>query len=172
MNKNLIFQELIQNQRKNLSADKKLNLSDLKRISSYLNKSIFTEDECSLWDGYVTEIKNLSAFVNFFFNGKKQALHRLLYYNFINDINDNEYLKFTCCNKGKCCCINHLVLVKEKNKEELDINNKEELDINNKEESEINKRKRKKIKIIKKEETNQKKDETNNKRKKDITVEF
>jgi len=165
MNKNLIFQELIQNQRKNLSADKKLNLSDLKRISSYLNKSIFTEDECSLWDGYVTEIKKSSAFVNFFFNGKKQALHRLLYYNFINDINDNEYLKFTCINKGKCCCINHLVLVKEKNKEELE----KELEINKKEELET-KRNYKKIKIIKKEEN--KKEEPKDKEKKDITVEF
>lgn len=167
MNKNLIFQELIQNQRKNLSADKKLNLSDLKRISSYLNKSIFTEDECSLWDGYVTEIKNSSAFVNFFFNGKKQALHRLLYYNFINDINDNEYLKFTCCNKGKCCCINHLVLVKEKNKED-----KNETEINKYEEkeSELNKRNNKKIKIIKKEDN--KKEESIDKGKKDITVEF
>lgn len=164
MNKNLIFQELIRNQRKNLNADKKLNLSDLKRISSYLNKSIFTEDECSLWDGYVTEIKNSSAFVNFFFNGKKQALHRLLYYNFINDINDNEYLKFTCCNKGKCCCINHLVLVKEKNKEEDIGKNKGEIETNN-EESET-KRNNKKIKIIKKE------DPPKDKGKKDITVEF
>lgn len=127
MNKNNIYQELIQNQRKNLNQDKKLSLSDLKRVSTYLNKTIFS-DECSLWQGYVTEIKKSSSFVNFFFKGKKQALHRLLYYNFFNDITNSEYLKFTCENKGKCCTLNHFLLVKDKNQ---DIENKKEnLEIN------------------------------------------
>ena len=128
MNKTIIYQELIKNQRKNINNDKKLSLSDLKRISTYLSNSIFTNN-CSLWEGYVgfnkiketesnTEIIKIkdynNAFVNFFFNGKKQALHRILYNNFINNINENEYLKFTCENKGKCCSINHIVLLKEK----------------------------------------------------------
>jgi hypothetical protein len=113
MNKTIIFQELIQNQRKNIITDKKLSLSDLKRISLYLSNSIFTNN-CSLWEGYVTEIKNTNAFVNFFFNGKKQALHRILFNNFVGDVNENEYLKFTCKNKGKCCNITHIVLLKEK----------------------------------------------------------
>ena len=39
---------------------------------------------------------------------KKIALHRLLYCNFIEPLNDNEYLKFTCNNKGKCCSLKHL----------------------------------------------------------------
>jgi hypothetical protein len=119
MNKNLLFQELIKNQRKNLSNDRKLALSDLKRISSYLNKSIFVE-ECSLWDGYITEIKNSTSFVNFFYNGKKQALHRLLYYNFVDEVSDNEYLKFSCENKGKCCCIKHILRLKKKEKKVTD----------------------------------------------------
>lgn len=114
MNKNLIFQELIKNQRKNLLNDRKLSLSDLKRISTYLNTSIFNE-ECSLWTGYITEIKNSSFFINFFFNGKKQALHRLLFYNYIDDVSDNEYLKFSCENKGKCCCIKHITKLKKNN---------------------------------------------------------
>ena len=108
--KNIIFQDLIKNQRKILLPERKLSLSDLKRISSYLTTSIFTEN-CSIWCGYVTEIKNNCHFVNFFFNGKKQALHRILYYNFVDDICDNEYLKFSCDNKGKCCCINHIMKV-------------------------------------------------------------
>ena len=127
MNKNNIYQELIQNQRKNLNQDKKLSLSDLKRVSTYLNKTIFSE-ECSLWQGYVTEIKKSSYFVNFFFKGKKQALHRLLYYNFVNDITDSEYLKFTCENKGKCCSLKHFLLVKDKNQDN-DKNKKENLEI-------------------------------------------
>jgi hypothetical protein len=113
MNKTIIFQELIKNQRKNIITDKKLSLSDLKRISLYLSNSIFT-DKCSLWEGYVTEIKNTNAFVNFFFNGKKQALHRLLYNNFVDDVSENEYLRFNCDNKGQCCSISHISLLKKK----------------------------------------------------------
>ena len=105
-NKNLFFQELIKNQRKNLIVEKKLKLSDLKRIASYLSISIF-ENNCSIWHGYITEFKNNSYYINFYFNGKKHALHRLLYYNFIDDIEDNEYLKYNCIDKGKCCCIYH-----------------------------------------------------------------
>jgi hypothetical protein len=73
MNNN-IYQELIKNQRKNLIGGKTLTLFDLKRISSYLNSSIFTND-CSFWTGYVTNSsteKHISGFVNFFFKGKKQ----------------------------------------------------------------------------------------------------
>ena len=118
MNNN-IYQELIKNQRKNLISDKKLSLSDLKRIASYLNTSIFSND-CSFWSGYVTEIKSglqddseskSSSFVNFFFNGKKQALHRILYYNFIGDLFDNEYLKFNCNKKGHCCTLSHIMKI-------------------------------------------------------------
>ena len=118
---NIIYQELIKKQRKNLSGDKKLSIFDLKRIASYLNLSIFT-DNCSYWTGYVITSKkksiqnvdeNLSGFVNFFFRGKKHALHRLLYYNFIDDIVDSEYLKFSCKNQGKCCTLNHIVKIKK-----------------------------------------------------------
>jgi hypothetical protein len=44
---------------------------------------------------------------NFYFNGKKVALHRLLYNNFLGDLDDSEYLKYNCENKGKCCNLNH-----------------------------------------------------------------
>jgi hypothetical protein len=103
---NILFQELIQNQRKNVIIDKKLNLSDLKRISTYLTKSIFS-NECSIWTGYITQFKNDSYYINFYFNGKKVALHRLLYNNFLGDLDDSEYLKYNCENKGKCCNLNH-----------------------------------------------------------------
>lgn len=135
MNNN-IFQELIKKQRKNLNSDKKLSLSDLKRIASYLNSSIFT-NECSFWNGYITisklSVKTETAFVNFFFNGKKQALHRILYYNFIDDLNENEYLKFSCENKGKCCTIAHFTTINDKNKDHLSEPSKEQTIINSEE---------------------------------------
>ncbi len=104
----LILTELIKNQNKNINNDKKLLYNDLKRISKYLNKSIF-DNECSLWTGYVTIIKNddKNSYINFYFNGRKYALHRLLFINYIGDLADSEYLKFKCVNKGKCCNINH-----------------------------------------------------------------
>jgi len=101
--------ELLQNQRKNIPSDKKLLYNDLKRIGKYLPNSIFN-DECSLWTGYITSIKgvnNENQYINFYFKGKKHALHRLLYINFIGELNDNEYIKFKCMNKGKCCNIHH-----------------------------------------------------------------
>lgn len=139
MNKNIIFQELIQNQKKNICSEKKLSLSDLKRISLYLSNSIFTQN-CSLWKGYITDIKNNHALVNFFFNGKKQALHRLLYNNFINEVHENEYLKFTCENKGQCCSVAHIVLLKEKQEnkvEEFDKDSNEKHSENEKEKKNI-----------------------------------
>lgn len=106
--KNNIYQELIKNQRKGLCSEKQLDLSDLKRISNYLGAGIFG-DKCSLWTGYITNFKNKGSYINFFFKGKKISLSRLLYYNFIDDIDDNEYLKYSCDNKGKCCCLNHIL---------------------------------------------------------------
>jgi len=111
-NQNIFFQELIKNQRKNLILEKTLKLSDLRRISSYLPASIF-ENKCAIWNGYITEIKNDYYYINFYFNGKKHALHRLLYYNFIDDIEDDEYLKYNCIDKGKCCCIFHFTKVNQ-----------------------------------------------------------
>ena len=101
--------ELIKNQKKDISHDKKLSYNDLKRISKYLSNSIFGE-ECSLWNGYITVIKNeeKNSYINFYFNSKKHALHRLLYINYIGELADSEYIKFNCNNKGKCCNINHI----------------------------------------------------------------
>lgn len=113
-----ILIELIQNQRKNI-IDKKLIYNDLKRISKYLTTSIFN-NECSLWNGYITTIKNddKNSYINFYYNRKKFALHRLLYQNYIGDLNDSEYIKFNCCNKGKCCNINHFYKILKTDVEE------------------------------------------------------
>ena len=113
LSNNDILIELINNQLKTLPNDKKLLYNDLKRICKYIKTSIFT-DECSLWYGYITIIKNdeKKSYINFYYAGKKYALHRLLYINFKGDLSDSEYIKFNCCNKGKCCNINHFYKVK------------------------------------------------------------
>jgi hypothetical protein len=108
INNDKILIELIQNQKKNITGDKKLLYNDLKRISKYLSNSIFNK-ECSIWNGYVTVIKNdeKNSYINFYYSGKKYSLHRLLYSNYVGDLLDSEYIKFKCNNKGKCCNINH-----------------------------------------------------------------
>jgi hypothetical protein len=105
-----ILCKLIKNQKQDISLEKKLTFSDLKRISSNLSNDIF-DDNCSLWNGYVTNMnsKKNNCYISFFYKNKKIALHRLLYINFIGELKDDEYLKFNCENKGKCCSLNHLV---------------------------------------------------------------
>jgi hypothetical protein len=104
-----VLSELLSHQLKKVDGYKKLSFSDITRIAKYLDKSIFNTDECVLWKGYVTNCKNKSkgVYVNFYFKQKKYALHRLLYLNYIGSLYDDEYLKFTCPNKGMCCNINH-----------------------------------------------------------------
>jgi len=107
INNNKIIVELFTNQLKIVN-DKKLSYNDLKRISKYLSTSIFGE-KCSIWNGYITVIKNdnKNSYINFYYCGKKYSLHRLLYANYVGDLNNSEYIKFKCINKGKCCNINH-----------------------------------------------------------------
>lgn len=108
---NNILKELLIKQIKNIDQTKKLSFSDIKRISKFLQTSIFDENNCSIWNGYITNEKNQSkgTYINFYFNKKKIALHRLLYINYVEDISDEEYIKYTCDNKGKCCNIHHMV---------------------------------------------------------------
>ena len=107
---NDFLKELLLNQLKNINSNKKLNYGDMKRISKFLTNSIFHETACSLWNGYVTNEKNHTkgTYINFYFNKKKIALHRLLFINYIGEISNKEYIRFTCENKGKCCNINHM----------------------------------------------------------------
>ena len=116
IDKNDLLRELISKQLKNVvPPSKKLQYSDLKRICKYIDRSIFLDEHadsknCCLWNGYITNENNSNkgTYVNFFYKNRKMALHRLLYINFVGELLSNEYLKFKCENKGKCCNINHL----------------------------------------------------------------
>lgn len=104
-----LFEDLINNQKKDIPIDWKLSISDMKRICKYINTSIFDEKVCCIWNGYITNIHNSNkgTYVNFYFQNKKVALHRLLYSNYVSPLQTNEYLKCNCPNKGVCCNINH-----------------------------------------------------------------
>lgn len=113
-NKSVILFELLNKQLKTINNDKKLVYNDLYRISKYVDSSIFGTT-CTLWNGYITSIKNdkKKSYINFFFRNKKYALHRLLYLNFIGELHESEYIKFNCNNKGICCNINHFYKIKK-----------------------------------------------------------
>lgn len=102
--------ELMSRQLKDVSYDRKLGFSDMKRICKYADKNIFDKRMCCLWKGYITnkDETDKGAYVNFFFRNSKTTLHRLLYVNFVGKLNDGEYLRFCCENKGKCCNIHHV----------------------------------------------------------------
>lgn len=119
-NKDELLKELIKNQKKNCVSDYKLTLSDLKRISNNLDKNIFDSKECCIWKGYITNENNnkRAKYINFYYNHKKIALHRLLYINFVDNLEKNEYIKYECSNKGKCCNIHHFKKI-SKNKKKI-----------------------------------------------------
>jgi hypothetical protein len=106
----ILLNNIIDLQRPNIRSDKLLSEKDLKRIINRTGGIINTTNECILWKGYITH--NKIDYINFYFKGKKCALHRILYINFKGKLNDNDYLEFTCLdksNKGRCCNINHII---------------------------------------------------------------
>lgn len=111
INKNDIYNEMINNQLEDIPRKWKLTESDINRVCQYIDESIFSKDidRCCIWKGYITNVNNSNkgTYVNFYFNRKKMALHRLLYANFVDNLSDNEYIKFKCKNKGTCCNVNH-----------------------------------------------------------------
>jgi hypothetical protein len=116
LEKKKYLKELVTNQLKTVPPNRRLIYKDLARITKYIDSSIF-DDECCIWDGYITNAKNAKkgTYINFFFRNKKVALHRLLYENFVGTLSDDYYLKFSCENeenKGKCCNVNHMLKYK------------------------------------------------------------
>ncbi len=107
--KDVLVKKLIKKQKKDINSDIKLTFKDMTRVCKHINTDPFDKKQCCLWTGNITNMNNheKGRYVNFYFNGKKQALHRLLYSNFVGILASDEYLKYKCENKGICCNINH-----------------------------------------------------------------
>jgi hypothetical protein len=106
--------ELKNKQLDNIKSDRKISVNDLRRLIKYTETSFFDENECCLWNGYITNLnyKSKGEYVNFYFKKHKTSLHRLLYENFKEPLSNEEYIKYTCQNKGKCCNLNHMIKYK------------------------------------------------------------
>jgi hypothetical protein len=103
---NEIFDELIKKQLKDIDDNYKLNYNDLKRLSLKLDNSIFDENNCALYNKN-SKIK----YLNFYFNNKKISIQRLIYINYLGELDQNKYLKKICENKNNCCNINHITIM-------------------------------------------------------------
>lgn len=141
--KNKILVELLNKQLTDIPNDKKMNIYDINRLCNNIKSSIFG-DECCIWNGYITKLKNQNKYINFYFKGKKCALHRLLYLNYVGNLDNKEYLKYKCKNKGVCCNINHFHKIEKKiTKKNIEIKK------NNKEKKKIIDDEKKSIEILK-----------------------
>jgi hypothetical protein len=135
LEKKKFLRELVSHQLKNVPPNRRLIYKDLARITKYTELSIFDENNCCIWDGYVTNVTNAKkgTYINFFFRNKKVALHRLLYENFVEQLGDDYYLKFSCENeenKGKCCNVNHMIKYKyNSNVDDEDVNTKKKVKV-------------------------------------------
>ena len=110
-----LFKKLIKKQKDDVEEDEKLTIKDLKRLCKYIDSNIFNKKKCCIWKGYITNSNrnDKTQFINFYFKGKRKIIHRILYANFIDKIDDNEYIKLTCNNRS-CCNVNHIVKFKFK----------------------------------------------------------
>jgi ribosomal protein L17 len=155
--KDKMIKKLLSHQLDNVPHDRRLMFKDMKRICKNIVSDMFDEKKCCIWQGHITNMnnKNKGRYVNFYFCGKKRALHRLLYCNFIDKLTNDEYLKFICENKGVCCNVNHLEKFKYQNKNEDSSSNEDESD-EGEHKNTKNKQQKKKYEVIIKKSKNNK----------------
>ena len=110
---NQILNNLINFKKKDLNKFKLTNEQILK-ISNNLTSDIFNSNECVIWEKYKKK-ESKTKYLNIKINNKKMALHRVIFINYIDDLKKNEYVKYTCCNKGICFNLKHL---KKKNQKD------------------------------------------------------
>ena len=113
---NEILSKFINNQLPNIDDMYKLKHKDFIKISKNIDIDIFQHNQCTIWNGVLCnkDKPKKGIYINYYFNKKKTTLHRLLYINFLGPLDDSEYLKFKCVNKGYCCNINCLEKAKIK----------------------------------------------------------
>jgi len=104
---NNILQELLVFQRNNIEPTTNFEYLDLVRLSKYIPASPFySNNKCCTW---TSKKKNIRNYITFHYRNKKTTLSRLFYINYIGDLARNEYVSFSCNNRGHCLNINHIV---------------------------------------------------------------
>lgn len=108
--KEILVNEMVTKQRTHVPLNRRLCFKDIQRIAKHICNSIFYSNDCVIWQGYITNLnkREKGSYINFFFKKKKEALHRLIYENFVGTMSNKNFIKFNCENKGICCNINHM----------------------------------------------------------------
>ena len=113
MDKTLLYKKLV-DKRIDCPLKYKLDIDSLNKILNNIDDDIFDSDECILWKGLITSKNNGKVnYINFYFNKQKIILHRLLYNNYIKNINNKQYIKYSCDNKGICCNLKHMYVIEK-----------------------------------------------------------
>jgi len=80
----------------------KMDFHDIKRLDMYIKGNIFVSDNCCLYTG---EIKKKYSTISY--KGKKVSVLRLLYHNYINDVESEDIVEYLCEKVGICCNLRH-----------------------------------------------------------------
>lgn len=80
----------------------RLDFEDIKRLDKYIKGNIFVSNECCLYTG---EVKKKYSTISY--QGKKVSVLRLLYHNYIDDVEEKDTLEYLCDNPGVCCNLKH-----------------------------------------------------------------
>jgi hypothetical protein len=88
----------------------KMTFEDIKRVDRYIQCDIFNSRECCLYRG---ETKKKYATMSF--QRKKVSVLRLLYHNYVGDIEKSDVHTHTCDNPGICCNLNHFSMKSKPN---------------------------------------------------------
>lgn len=91
----------------------KLQFEDMKRLDMCISGDIIISDKCCLYIGQTVS----NRYCTFSFRGKKTSILRMLYHNFVDDIEPDLRLKYTCENKGLCCNLSHFDMESEETPE-------------------------------------------------------
>ena len=102
----------------------KMTFDDIKRLDRCIFDDIFNSTKCCLYNG--TKKGNYCMFS---FRGKKTSVLRLIYHNYIEDVNTSSRIKHFCKNEGICCNINHFTIntseIEEKEETETELPEKD-----------------------------------------------
>lgn len=120
--KNKLMIKLCKFQRKGLSNEIKLNPKDHMRIIKFITDYKLFSNKCILWSGY--KYKRFKYCITFYLNGKKRNIVRILFINYIDNLNNDEILRNTCNTER---CVNPFHYKKEK----INISNIETVEIKN-----------------------------------------
>jgi hypothetical protein len=101
---------MMKNQRNDIKdISRKLAYNDIIRIESNIGDGdIFNNDNnCILWKNNFSDVNGRKK-IFYHLHKRKHLLQKILYYNYVNEIDSKQRIKYKCDNEGLCCTISHI----------------------------------------------------------------